>query len=124
MAPTAAGAPARDRPVLPALGRDSRPRLMLRVPEYLQVSTVGNAAERAAWLSALPDRIDDVSARWGLQLSDPFEPGGNSSWVAPGTDAGGRDIVLKVAWRHTEALHEAEGLAVLGGNGAVEVQAF
>src|SRR5439155_24175615 len=28
------------------------------------------------------------------------------------------------AWRHTEALHEAEGLIALGGRGAVEVYAF
>ena len=97
---------------------------MLRVPTGLQASTVGNREERAAWLSALPHRIEDVTARWGLQLGDPFEPGGNCSWVAPGTDADGREIVLKVAWRHTEALHEAEGLAVLGGSGAVEVHAF
>jgi hypothetical protein len=32
--------------------------------------------------------------------------------------------VLKSAWLHTEALHEAEGLAALGGRGAVEVHAF
>lgn len=39
-------------------------------------------------------------------------------------DADGREIVLKVAWRHAEALHEAEGLAALGGRMAVEVHAF
>jgi streptomycin 6-kinase len=75
-------------------------------------------------LSALPGRVEDVTARWGLRLGDPFEPGGNCSWVAPGTDADGREVVLKIAWRHTEALHEAEGLAALGGHGAVEVHAF
>ena len=32
--------------------------------------------------------------------------------------------MLKVAWQHTESLHEAEGLAALGGQGAVEVYAF
>ena len=32
--------------------------------------------------------------------------------------------MLKVAWHHTEALHEAEALAALGGQGAVEVYAF
>jgi streptomycin 6-kinase len=59
-----------------------------------------------------------------LVLGEPFEPGGNCSWVAPGTDRDGRDVVLKVAWQHTEALHEAEGLAALDGRGAVEVYAF
>ena len=32
--------------------------------------------------------------------------------------------MLKVSWQHTEALHEAEGLAALSGEGAVEVYRF
>ena len=44
--------------------------------------------------------------------------------MAPGTDREGREVVLKVAWHHTEALHEAEALAALGGQGAVEVYTF
>ena len=78
----------------------------------------GAVAGRAA------DRVEKLTARWGLDLGDPFEPGGNCSWVAPGVDRDGRDIVLQVAWQHTEALHEAEGLAALAGHGAVEVYAF
>ena len=96
----------------------------LRVPTYLQFSTDAGGPARAAWLAALPDRVEELTARWGLDLGEPFEPGGNCSWVAPGTDREGRDVVLKVAWRHTEALHEAEGLAALGGRGAVEVYEF
>lgn len=65
-----------------------------------------------------------MTARWGLDLDEPFEPGGNCSWVAPGTDSDGREVVLKVAWQHTEALHEAEGLVALRDEGAVHVYAF
>src|SRR5579864_5560213 len=96
----------------------------LRVPTYLQASTDVGGPARAEWLAALPDRVEELTARWGLVLGEPFEPGGNCSWVAPGIDRDGRDVVLKVAWQHTEALHEAEGLAALGGRGAVEVYAF
>jgi streptomycin 6-kinase len=96
----------------------------VRIPTYLQASTDAGGPERATWLTALPDRVAELTARWGLELGDPFEPGGNCSWVAPGTDADGRDVVLKVAWRHDEALHEAEGLASAAGQGAVEVYAF
>ena len=96
----------------------------LRVPTYLQFSTDVGGPERVAWLAALPNRVEELTARWGLDLGEPFEPGGNCSWVAPGTDRNGREVVLKVAWQHTEALHEAEGLAALGGQGAVEVYAF
>jgi streptomycin 6-kinase len=96
----------------------------LRVPSYLQASTDVGGPARVEWLAALPDRVEELSERWGLDLGDPFEPGGNCSWVAPGIDRDGREVVLKVAWQHTEALHEAEGLAALGGEGAVEVYAF
>lgn len=96
----------------------------LRVPTYLQASTDVGGPARVEWLAALPDRVEELAARWGLDVGEPFEPGGNCSWVAPGTDRDGREVVLKVAWQHTEALHEAEGLAALGGHGAVEVYAF
>lgn len=96
----------------------------LRIPAHLRASTDVGGLMRAAWLAALPDRVAELTTRWGLDLGEPFEPGGNCSWVAPGTDADGREIVLKVAWRHTEARHEAEGLAALGGQGAVEVYAY
>jgi streptomycin 6-kinase len=44
--------------------------------------------------------------------------------VAPVRDAAGHEAVLKVGWTHTEARDEAEGLAVFGGEGAVQVYAF
>jgi streptomycin 6-kinase len=96
----------------------------LRVPACLQAATDAGGPARVAWLAALPDRVDQLAARWGLDLGEPFEPGGNCSWVAPATDPDGHDVVLKVAWQHTEALHEAEGLAALRGQGAVEVYRF
>jgi streptomycin 6-kinase len=57
-----------------------------------------------------------------LEIGSPFEPGGRSAWVAPArSDAG--DVVLTVTWRHPEAEHEAEGLDVLAGDGAVRLHA-
>ncbi len=96
----------------------------LRVPTYLQASTDVGGPAREQWLAALPGRVEELTARWGLELGEPFEPGGNCSWVAPATSRDGREVVLKVAWQHTEARHEAEGLAALGGRAAVEVYAF
>jgi streptomycin 6-kinase len=96
----------------------------LRVPTHLRASTDVGGPVRVEWLAALADRVEELTARWGLNLDEPFEPGGNCSWVAPGTDRDGREVVLKVAWNHTEALHEAEALAALSGQGAVEVYAF
>jgi streptomycin 6-kinase len=43
--------------------------------------------------------------------------------VAPVRDRAGAELVLKLAWVHPEALHEADGLAVWAGNGAVRLHA-
>ena len=96
----------------------------LQVPKYLRASTDAGGPERVEWLAALPARVAQLTDSWGPQLGEPFEPGGNCAWVAPGVDRDGREVALKVLWQHAEALHEAEGLAALGGHGAVEVYAF
>lgn len=75
--------------------------------------------ERDAWLAVLPAVVGEFAARWSLRLGPPFQPGGRAAWVAPARDAAGRDVVLKVAWEHDEALHEADGLRAWAGDGAV-----
>lgn len=99
-------------------------RFAIRTPRHLQQSIDHGDEAFASWAAAVPGHIDQAVQRWGLALLDPFEPGGHCSWAAPGSDAEGRDIVLKVAWRHTESLHEAEGLAALAGRAAVEVYRY
>jgi streptomycin 6-kinase len=96
----------------------------LVVPSHLRESTEAGGSPREEWLRRLPDVIDDLCGRWGLSLQAPYEPGGNCSWVAPGLDAEGREIVLKVAWVHSESRDEAEGLALLAGEGSVAIHAF
>lgn len=54
-------------------------------------------------------------------MEAPYQPGGRCAWVAPAVDRGGREVVLKVAWRHDEAAHEAEGLLAWSGDGAVRL---
>ena len=96
----------------------------VRIPALLAASCEGDGPKRQAWLAELPVRIADLSARWQLRVGEPFEPGGNCAWVAPAIDADGRQVVLKVGWTHDESRDEAEGLAALAGEGAVEVYAF
>ncbi len=50
-----------------------------------------------------------------------FSPGGVASWVAPARNPAGEHLVLKVGWCHDEALHEADGLRVWDGDGAVRL---
>src|SRR5258708_2228986 len=78
---------------------------------------------RQEWLVTVPDTVGDLARRWSLEVGDPFQPGGQTAWVAPARDAAGAEVVLKVAWRHTEAADEAEGLRVWDGDGAVRLHA-
>jgi len=76
---------------------------------------------RPEWLAALPDTVRALAGRWSLRLGEPYQPGGMCSWVAPARDPLGRDLVLKVGWRHYEAADEAAGLRVWDGRGTVRV---
>lgn len=85
--------------------------------------TAAESQGRAGWLSTLPDTVLNLRKRWSLRLGEPFQPGGQTAWVAPASAPGGPDLVLKVAWRHPEALHEAAGLREWDGDGAVRLHA-
>jgi streptomycin 6-kinase len=76
---------------------------------------------RHTWMADLPLIVGELAARWSLGLGRPFQPGGVASWVAPARNPAGDHLVLKVGWRHDEALHEADGLRAWNGNGAVRL---
>ena len=77
-----------------------------------------------AWLATtLPKAISQAQELWSLTIGGPFQPGGQTAWVAPVKDGPGADLVLKVVWPHPEAAHEADGLRAWGGNGAVLLRA-
>ena len=70
--------------------------------------------ERREWLRVLPDMVGELAQRWSLRLGQPYQPGGQCAWVAPARNTTGQDLVLKVAWRHDEAAHEARLSAGVG----------
>ena len=78
---------------------------------------------RTAWLTTLPGTVARLAHRWSLTVGAPFQPGGQTAWVAPVRDRAGAELVLKVVWLHPEAVHEVDGLRVWAGNGAVQVYA-
>jgi streptomycin 6-kinase len=78
---------------------------------------------RRAWLASLPGVIEQVEQRWSLSVGEPFQPGGQTAWVAPAHSGADGELVLKLAWRHREAEHEADGLRVWNGDGAVVLHA-
>lgn len=76
------------------------------------------------WLATtLPTVVAKAAELWSLTVGEPFQPGGQTAWVAPARDQSGARLVLKVVWPHPEAAHEADGLRVWAGNGAVSLQA-
>ncbi len=79
---------------------------------------------RPGWLAtALPAALGQVHQMWSLRVGEPFQPGGQTAWVAPAWDASGAGLVLKIGWPHTDAAHEADGLRAWAGNGAVRLRA-
>src|SRR5207245_2363851 len=87
-----------------------------RMPSGL--ARAAKAEGRDDWLESLPATIASLAGRWELEVGEPFQPGGQTAWVAPVTQRGD-DRVLKVLWRRPEAEHEADGLRVWGGDGSV-----
>ena len=94
---------------------------------FVVPSLLGSAVEaepspgRLRWLAELADTVDELADLWGLHVGEPFQPGGQTAWVAPVRDQLGRELVLKVGWMHAEAEHEAEGLRAWAGRGTVLV---
>jgi streptomycin 6-kinase len=78
---------------------------------------------RTAWLKTLPVTLRAIRERWSLEVGEPYQPGGQTSWVAPVCSGSRCDLVLKLAWPHPEALHEADGLRAWDGNGAIRIHA-
>jgi streptomycin 6-kinase len=78
---------------------------------------------RRAWILTLPRMVDHLERHWSLKAGEPFQPGGQTAWVAPAQTEAGDDLVLKIGWRHPESVHEADGLRAWNGRGAVFLHA-
>jgi len=93
------------------------------LPRKLVLAVEGGDADsgQREWVASLSHIVAGLADRWSLEVGSPFQPGGSASWVAPARTAAGARVVLKVGWRHDEALHEAEGLRVWSGAGAVRL---
>ncbi|HWF52179.1 MAG TPA: aminoglycoside phosphotransferase family protein [Solirubrobacteraceae bacterium] len=93
---------------------------MISIPKALSDAVEeDDLPARRAWLAVLPGTIDDLASEWGLELGEPYVPGGQCAWVAPVRDQAGVEAVLKVGWCHWEAEQEADALRLWDGAGAV-----
>jgi streptomycin 6-kinase len=94
---------------------------MLAIPRNLL--DAARQENRTDWLTQLPVIVAELARHWSLELGAPFQPGGQTAWVAPVRDAAGRPLVIKIGWPHFEAMDEAAGLAAWQGDGTVRLHA-
>jgi hypothetical protein len=68
------------------------PAERLSLPQNL-----AGAAERQGrqpWLTTvLPEALAQARNRWSLTVGEPFQPGGQTAWVAPARSAAGADLM-------------------------------
>lgn len=76
-----------------------------------------------SWPAVIPQLVRALERRWSVTAAAPFSFGDRTSWVAPASRADGTGSVLKIARRHAESMHEADGLRVWGGEGTVRIYA-
>lgn len=74
----------------------------------------------AAWLDALPARVEELAERWGLDVGEPYQPSGYTSWTAPAT-RGGEPCVLKVQVPDPWSAREAATLRHYDGRACVRL---
>ena len=68
------------------------------VPRYL-AETAAREPGLREWIAGLPDIVADLARRWSLSVGEPFQPGGQCSWVAPATGSWSGGLVLKVGYK-------------------------
>ena len=65
--------------------------------------------------------MHEYAERWELEVGAPFQPGGETAWVAPVRASSGEELVLKIGRAHPEGVHEALALRIWEGDGAVRL---
>ena len=68
------------------------------------------AGRRRGWLATVPEPVRSLERLWSLDVGDPVPAGRTHGVGGTGMGAEGEQLVLKVAWPHPEAAHEADGL--------------
>jgi len=85
-----------------------------------ELAWLERSADGRAWLERLASLVAQCAEEWSLELGPPFADA-YLSLAMPARLPDGTDAVLKVAYPHAEAEHEAAALARWDGNGAVRL---
>lgn len=99
----------------------ARPHRAPTVPDDLRRTVLSWAGEAGrTWLDALPARVEELAELWGLDVGEPYQPSGYTSWAAPATRAG-EPCVLKVQVPDDWSATEAAALRHYGGGACVRL---
>lgn len=98
----------------------SRPAEWAQPHPALRAAVGSLGAEARRWLAALPARIEETVAAWGLSVDGPLDAQGETSRVLAVTTRDGTDAVLKLLVPHEGAAGEGIALEAWAGNGAVQ----
>ncbi len=87
------------------------------IPKAFAARMIEVHGERGAeWLRELPALVEELTARWGLRVGEPFAAL-SYNYVAPAERADGTPAVLKVGVPHKELFSEMEALRLYAGHG-------
>jgi streptomycin 6-kinase len=86
-------------------------------PDFTRRVTLVFEPDGAPWLERLPDTIETVARRWGLEVAPHF-PGLSYNYVAPARLADGAPVVLKLGVPCEELGTEIDALRHYAGRGA------
>ena len=101
---------------------DRTPQEGAELPLPRNLTTYAELRGRTGWLTTLPAAVERAREQLELDAIDPpFQPGGQTAWVAPVHSRRFGDSVLKITARHYEANDEARGLRAWNGAGAVQL---
>lgn len=92
------------------------------VPPRVRQRVLASGDEGAAWLTSLPELLEDVARQWSITLGESFA-GGTGSYVARARTADGCDVVLEVAALGLDLTRQASTLARADGHGYVRLLA-
>jgi streptomycin 6-kinase len=98
----------------------SKSKVVLAPVVREKAAQLGDAG--AAWLSRLPDIIDDLEQRWSITIGEPLH-GGTASYVARTRTVDGRDAVVKLSVPDPAFTRQIQTLAAARGRGYVRLLA-
>ncbi len=97
-------------------------RETLKVEPVVRLKAESLGTGGVAWLSLLPELIDDLERQWSIAIDEPLG-GGTAAYVAQARTADGRHVVVKIAAPDPGFARQVRTIAAAYGHGYVRLLA-